>query len=422
MATTDSGHSPGRRGIASRAAHWSAEHRKTAIFGFIAFAIVAFMAGQSIGTNQLTDLDQFTGETQRAEQARDDAGLRPVEEVVLVQSDELTIDDPEFRAAIEDVTERMSGVPYVENVISPLTGDAEVTADGHAALVTFEIAGDSVEAKDRVDPTLAETAAIQAEHPELVVEQFGGASASKAINETIAEDIGKAGLLSLPITLIILMLTFGSLVAAGVPLLIGITSVVAALGAGRDSEPAAAARRERLGGDPDDRPRGRGRLLALLPAARAGGAGRRAHDPRTALEIAAATSGRAVLISGLTVLVAMAGMFISGDNAFISFAYGTMIVVAIAMFASLTVLPAILDWLGDRVEKGRLPFIGRRRRPAGQSRFWSALTDRVMRRPVRRDRARGRIPGGARDPGAAHEDSDHQRRGPASGSRRDQDL
>ena len=275
----------------------------------------------------------------------------------------------------------MSGVPYVENVVSPLTGDAEVTADGHAALVTFEIAGDSVEAKDRVDPTLAETAAIQAEHPELVVEQFGGASASKAINETITEDIGKAGLLSLPITLIILMLTFGSLVAAGVPLLIGITSVVAALGLVAipsqllplDANVSAVILMIGLAVGVDYS------LFYLRREREERAAG---HDPRTALEIAAATSGRAVLISGLTVLVAMAGMFISGDNAFISFAYGTMIVVAIAMFASLTVLPAILDWLGDRVEKGRLPFIGRRRRPAGQSRFWSALTERVMRRPV----------------------------------------
>ena len=111
---------------------------------------------------------------------------------------------------------------------------------------------------------------------------------------------------------------------------------------------------------------------------------------RAALEVAAATSGRAVLISGLTVIVAMAGMFISGDKAFISFADGTILVVAIAMFASLTVLPAMLSWLGDRVEKGRIPFLGRRRRPAGESRFWTAVIDRVTRRPWLVDRARGR--------------------------------
>ena len=118
----------------------------------------------------------------------------------------------------------------MKNVQSPLTGDSEVSADGHAALVNFEIAGDSLEAKDRVDPTLAAVAAVQAEHPDFAVEQFGGASANKAIDAVINDDLAKAGMLSLPITLIILIITFGTLVAAGVPLLIGITSVMAALG------------------------------------------------------------------------------------------------------------------------------------------------------------------------------------------------
>jgi uncharacterized membrane protein YdfJ with MMPL/SSD domain len=105
------------------------------------------------------------------------------------------------------------------------------------------------------------------------------------------------------------------------------------------------------------------------------------RSERSALEVAAATSGRAVLISGLTVIAAMAGMFLTGDKTFISFAQGTILVVAIAIVSSLTVLPAVLAWLGDRVEKGRLPFLGRRRRPAGQSRFWSGLVNRVMWRP-----------------------------------------
>jgi hypothetical protein len=81
-----------------------------------------------------------------------------------VQSDKLTVKDPEFRAAVEDVTGRLSQVQYVKNVQSPLTGDSEVSADGHAALVGFEIAGDSTEAADRVDPRLATVAAAQAKH------------------------------------------------------------------------------------------------------------------------------------------------------------------------------------------------------------------------------------------------------------------
>ena len=108
-------------------------------------------------------------------------------------------------------------------------------------------------------------------------------------------------------------------------------------------------------------------------------AGRSEH---AALEAAAATSGRAVLISGITVLIAMAGMFLSGDKTFMSFSIGTMMVVAVAMIGSLTVLPAVLGKLGDRVEKGRIPFLHRLRRKDGDSRFWGAILDRVLRRPV----------------------------------------
>jgi uncharacterized membrane protein YdfJ with MMPL/SSD domain len=373
---------PPAHNLAARMARWSGQHRRKAIFGWLAFVLIAFVVGNNlIGSNYISDIDDFSGESREAEQALDRAGLRPVEEVVFVQSDELTIRDPEFRAAVEDVTDRLSQVQYVENVKSPLAGGGEVSADGHAALVNFQIAGDSIEARDRVDPTLAAVAAAQTDHPNLDIEQFGGASANKAINEVIQDDLAKAGMLSLPITLIILIITFGTLVAAGVPLLIGLTSVMGALGVtaitsyifpAADELPAVILlmglavgvdyslfylRRER-----EERSAGRGE--------------------RSALEAAAATSGRAVLISGATVIVAMAGMFISGDKTFISFAQGTIVVVAIAMFASLTVLPAILSWLGDRVEKGRIPVLGRRRRPAGQSRFWTALTGRVMRRPV----------------------------------------
>ena len=373
-------HDEAPRGIAGRAAHWSAAHRKKAIFGWLAFVVVAFMVGNMIGTNQVTDVEQFSGESREAEEALDDAGLRPNEEVVFIQSDELTAADADFQTAVEDVVGRLGEVQYVENVVSPLADGGDVSADGHAALVNFEIAGDSTEAGDRVQPTLDAVAAAQAEHPDLTIEQFGSASADEAIDGVINDDLAKAGELSLPITLIILTLTFGSLVAAGVPLLIGITSVIAALGLVAipsqvfpvDSNLSAVILLIGLAVGVDYA------LFYLRREREERAAGR---SERSALEAAAATSGRAVLISGLTVIVAMAGMFFSGDDTFISFAEGTILVVAIAMFASLTVLPAMLAWLGDRIEKGRIPYIGRRRRPAGQSRFWTALTERVMRRP-----------------------------------------
>ena len=131
--------------------------------------------------------DQNTGESREAEAALDRAGLRPHSEVVFIQSDEFTIEDPQFRAAVEDVTTRLPKIQYVENVKSPLDGESAVSEDGHAALVDFEIAGkDNLEARERVDPTLAAVASIQKQHPDLTVEQFGGVSANKAVNETIS--------------------------------------------------------------------------------------------------------------------------------------------------------------------------------------------------------------------------------------------
>ena len=109
---------------------------------------------------------------------------------------------------------------------------------------------------------------------------------------------------------------------------------------------------------------------------RAAGAGEEA-----ALHAAAATSGHAVLVSGLTVMIAMAGMFFAGSRTFTSFAVGTIMVVAVAVVGSLTVLPALMSALGHRVEKGRVPLLWKLRRSGGESRVWAALLRPVMRRP-----------------------------------------
>ena len=371
---------PSSHNLAARMARWSSKHRKKAFWGWLVFAICALAIGTAMGSTPISDVDGFNGESHDAEAALERAGLRPQSEVVFIQSDKLTIKDAQFKAAVQDVTRSLPKVPYVQHVKSPLRGESAVSKNGHAALVDFDVAGDSTEAKERIDPVLAAVAGAQKRHPGLAVEQFGSASGAKAVNETIGDDLKSAGMLSLPITLILLIITFGTLVAAAVPLWIGLSSVMAALGLVNllsgivpvdDNLPAVILliglavgvdyslfylKRER-----EERAAGRGEGAAL--------------------EAAAATSGRAVLISGATVAVAMAGMLISGDKTFISFAVGTIIVVGVAVFASLTVLPAMLSWLGDRVEKGRVPLLGRRRRGVGESRFWSSVTGAVMRRP-----------------------------------------
>jgi uncharacterized membrane protein YdfJ with MMPL/SSD domain len=170
-------------------------------------------------------------------------------------------------------------------------------------------------------------------------------------------------------------------VAAGIPMLLGLTAVMAAIGLLSVPSQLWAM---------DDSANSVILLIGLAVGVdyslfylkrereeRAAGKGREA-----ALEAAAATSGRAVLISGMTVMAALAGMFLGGTAIWTSIGIGTILVVAIAVAGSLTVLPATLSKLGDRVEKGRLPVLGRRQRREGGSRAWSWILDRVLARPL----------------------------------------
>ena len=208
-----------------------------------------------------------------------------------------------------------------------------------------------------------------------------GESTSKALQASFKDDLKRAGMFSIPLTLIILLVAFGALVAAGIPLLLGLTSVLATLGA------------VALIGQALPMSDSVSAIILLIGLAvgvdytmfylkrereeRAAG-----RSEEAALEAAAATSGRSVLVSGSTVLVAMAGMFFTADATFASFGVATMTVVAVAMLGSLTVLPALLSKLGDKVDRGRVPFVHRLRRDDGEGRIWGAIVDRVLRRPV----------------------------------------
>src|SRR5215208_3187157 len=118
---------PPTHNLAARMARWSSKNRKKAFWGWLVFVILAFAIGNAIGPNLISDVDNFNGESHRAEAALDRAGLRPQSEVVFIQSDKLTANDPEFKAAVQDVTRHLSEVPYVENVQSPLRGESAVS-------------------------------------------------------------------------------------------------------------------------------------------------------------------------------------------------------------------------------------------------------------------------------------------------------
>ncbi len=374
------------KNLASRAARWSAGHRKTAIFGWLAFVIISVFIAGAVGQQTIADEDYGNGESKAADKAIAGADFRDAaEEQVLVQGKgSVKIGDPAFTAAVNDTVSRLEETKGVDKVESPLAkgNKGQLSEDGRSALVTFEIAGDDEVTEERVDATLAATAAAQKANPQVFVGQFGDASADKAISKAFEKDFQKAEVLSLPITLLILIVAFGSLVAAGVPLLLGVTAVAATIGL--------LAPISQL--FPMDESVGSVVLLVGLAVGvdysmfylrrkmEERDAGRSSEQ---ALEFAAATSGQAVLISGLTVMIAMAGMFFAGSIVFQSFAIGTILVVGIAVLGSLTVLPAVLSKLGDKVEKGRVPIIGRmRHRNHGESRVWGWILDRVLRRPV----------------------------------------
>jgi uncharacterized membrane protein YdfJ with MMPL/SSD domain len=370
------------RNVAARMGRWSAQHRKKAIFGWLAFAVALFAISLVSPMKTIVFETSGPGESGRADKILYEDFKQPGQEEVLIQSRSLTASDPAFRAAVQTVIERVSKLDAVAKVESPFEpgNSGFISGDKHSALVRIEIRGPSEDATDKIDPVVARVAEVQKAHPDFYVGSFGE-STNKALTASFGDDLKKAGLFSVPLTLIILLVAFGALVAAGIPLLLGLTAVLATLGL-------VAAISQVL-------PMSDSVSAIILLIGLAVGVDysmfylKREREERAAgrseeaaLEAAAATSGRSVLVSGLTVMVAMAGMFLTADATFASFGVATMTVVAIAVLGSLTVLPALLSKLGDKVDRGRVPFVHRLRRNDGEGRIWGAIIDRVLRRPL----------------------------------------
>ncbi|MGA7993388.1 MAG: MMPL family transporter, partial [Bradyrhizobium sp.] len=218
--------------LAARAGRWSAQHPKKAIWGWLAFALIAFMIGGAIGTKTQTNAQSGVGESGRAARTVDNAFPKHQVEEILVQSNSATASERSFRAVVGDVRRRLSAVPHTNAFESPYkpANAGQISADGHSALLRFEIAGDQDQASNRVGATLKATAAAQAANPNFTVEQVGDASINKQLNDSINKDFSRAFVTSLPITLAILLIAFGALVAASLPILLAMTAVLATIG------------------------------------------------------------------------------------------------------------------------------------------------------------------------------------------------
>jgi uncharacterized membrane protein YdfJ with MMPL/SSD domain len=372
------------RGIAARAGGWSARHRWAAVGIWVLFVVLAMGLGSAAGRVDLKEDDQLKGETHTAAQIIKDADItEPASETVLIQAKDANTKatDAEFRDAVAAVVKGVEGTGKVTDVTSPYDTKT-ISKDGRSALVQFDLRGDAETAGDRVEPVLNAVKGVQKDHSELRIEEIGGASMQKTFSDAFGNDFKKAEYSAVPVAFGILLIAFGALVAALLPVALAITAIMATMGL--------------MGIVSHLQPMSDTANSVMLLVGLAVGVDyclfylRREREEReagrdadAALRIAAATSGRAIIVSGVTVCVAMAGMLFTGLAGFEAMGLASLMVVAVAMVGSVTVLPALLSLLGERVEKGRIPFLRRRRRKGnGESRLWTAVLRGVLAKPA----------------------------------------
>ncbi len=375
--------------MVERVAGWSARHRKTAVFGWLALVAIIFALSQLMGSRNLPTYDPGqAGQGERALHQTAPGAYESALESVLIQARPGAAPftrNPDMQRAAQQVAAALSARPGdASHVSSPLTAGhgSLVSADGRSALVRFQVPGStsgtgSTDAQVTADQHAV--TAVQAQHPGLTIKEAGDGSVVKAVDDSL--NFRQAEATSVPITLILLLVVFGALVAAGIPVLLAVSAVMAALALVTISShwlPVTSATSEvvlivgmAVGVD-----------YSLFYLRREREERARGRSFAEALRIAAGTSGRAILVSGVTVMIALAGLFLTGIDEFDGIALGTIAVVGIAVAGSLTVLPALLSWLGPRADWGRIPFLGRSRAAGRPSRLWAALVRRVVRHPL----------------------------------------
>jgi putative drug exporter of the RND superfamily len=351
-----------------KVAAWSARHPWWAIAAWIGFMLLCVGAGAATGTKSTIVSDFWIGEAGRAEAIAAEAGLTPpAVEQVLISGPSAALDP-----AAREVAARMRALPEVASV-----GDAVRSADGSAVRVPVTMAAAPDEAADVVGALERQTAAAQEARPELLITQTGDASMSAGVDDNLGQDLARTEMISLPVTFLILLLVFGAVVAAAVPVLLAVSAFVGSVGlyavaswAFPDAGGAAVSVVFLLG-------MAVGVDYALFyvkrfreEQVRAGGL----LSPATAVEAAAATSGRAVLTSGIAVIASLAALYVVNDVIFSSIATGAILVVVVALASSLTVLPALLVVLGRWMSP-------RRRHARGSESRWAAVLQPALRRP-----------------------------------------
>jgi putative drug exporter of the RND superfamily len=379
----------GLRGpFVERIARWSARHRKTAVLGWLALVAAAFIGGQFVSSPGAQQYDP--GQAGRGEQILTSLGVvSPPSEGVLIEvrggEHHLELDAAaEVRRVALQVARVLQARPQAAtDVRAPVgaSGRGLVSRGGDAALVTFNVAGPNAQAQNTVVTDIDAVRKVQAQHPDMLVSEAGQASTDRVANALLGHDFRQSEWTSVPLTLLLLVAVFGALIAAGIPVLLAGTAVIISVSL--------------LGVFGQWFPVGSGTSELVLVIGMAVGIDyslfylRREREERmnglddqAVVGVAAATSGRAIVVSGLTVIVSLAGLFLTGIDIFTGIAFGTMMVVGVSVLGSLVFLPGLLSWLGPWADRLQLPYLGKRLTHPQPSRLWAGLARRVVRRPL----------------------------------------
>jgi RND superfamily putative drug exporter len=307
-------------------------------------------------------------------------------EIVIVQSQTLTVDDAEFSTEVQEIFSQISalgpsvvlgGHNYYESGDSSL-----VSADRHTTILPFVMAGQDEDAADNVDKILAITSA--ADTSPFHVLSSGTASLNHELQDISKNDLSRGESVGIPIALLVLILVFGALTAAVIPIVLGIVSILIAIAVTAIFGQAVqfsffvtnviTMMGLAVGID-----------YSLFIVSRYREERVKGLDKYQAIHSAGATASRAVFFSGMTVVLALLGMLLIPSTIFRSLGAGAIIVVIVSVLVTGTLLPALLGLMGDRVNSLRVPFVGRNIDHVNYEKhggFWDAVTRTVMRYPV----------------------------------------
>ncbi|HXG42852.1 MAG TPA: MMPL family transporter [Dehalococcoidia bacterium] len=371
-----------------RLARWCATHRWTVVAIWAAALVAAAALAFALMGSGLTHEQGFDTrtESQQAEELLEQRlrGPEPLREIVIVRSESLAVDDPAYRSFVEglyaglmalgpDVVSR--GLAYYQP-----GGEGLVSADRHTALIVLTLAGEMDGARERAERVRTVVRAFDGQEGFQVL-HTGQASVSLDSGHVAERDLRKGEGIGIPAALAVLLLVFGAVVAAVMPIVFAVVAIVIAVGLAV------------LVGQAFPLTFFVTNMITMMGLAvgidyclfiisRYREERARGLDRVEAIAATGDSASRAVLFSGLTVIIAMSGLLIVPTSTFRSLAIGSVLVVAVAVLASLTLVPALLGLLGDRVNSLRVPFLARFAAEDGRSGFWDRVARTVMRRPA----------------------------------------